>query len=93
MTESREALGNQEALGFTPPLWYKRSLTSKSGKLVLWDTSLSSSWSAGFVNKVVIPPLSNLLPISPFIGLSCGKLYELGLSNGFWPSQEFCCLG
>ena len=83
MTESRGAHGNQEVFDFTPPLQYKRSLNSKSGKLVLWGTSPSSSWSAGFLNKVVIPAPTTPLPISLFIGLSCGKLYELGLSSGF----------
>ena len=41
------------------PFQHKRSLNSNSGKVVLWDTSPSSSQSAGFPNKVTIPCLNN----------------------------------
>ena len=34
---------------------YKRSLNSNSGKMVLWNSSPPSSWSAGFTNKVTVP--------------------------------------
>ena len=36
------------------PFQYKRSLNSTSGKMVFWGTGPPSSWSAGFLNKVVI---------------------------------------
>ena len=56
----------------------KQHLNSNSVKMVLWDTSLPSSPSAGFLNKVTI-----LCPntLSQFNGLSCSKYYDLGLGN------------
>ena len=47
--------------------------------MVLWDTSPPSSQFAGFLNKVAIPCPNNSSLY--FIGLSCGKQYELGLGN------------
>ena len=37
------------------PSEYKRSLNSNSDKRVLWDRSLPSPGSAGFLNKVAVP--------------------------------------
>ena len=47
------------------------------GKMVLWDTSPPSSWSAGFPNKVTIPCPNT----SPLDLLACRAVsqYELGL--------------
>ena len=42
------------------------------------DTTLPSSQSAGFLNKVIFLALT---PVSRFTGLSCGEQSELGLSN------------
>ena len=41
------------------PFEYKRCLNSNSGKMVLWDSSPASSWSASFLNKISIPPGPN----------------------------------
>ena len=41
------------------PFWYKRSLNSNSGNVVLWGMS-PPSWFAGFPDKVVIPCSNNL---------------------------------
>lgn len=48
------------------------------GKMVLWDTNLPHSWSAGFINKVktTCPKL-----ISWFIDMSCSQQYEFGFCN------------
>ena len=55
-TSPLEADWHQEMFDFTPsPFSKKRSLNSTPGKMVLWDTSPSSSRSAGFLNKVAIP--------------------------------------
>lgn len=40
-------------------LFYKRNWHPNPGKMVLWDTSPSSSGSAGFLNKVNIPYPNN----------------------------------
>lgn len=51
-----EADQNQEMLDFALSHFStKRSLNSNLGMKVLWDTSLPSSGSMGFLNKVAIP--------------------------------------
>ena len=55
---------------------YKRRLNSISGEMVLWDTSLPSSLSAGFPSKVALP----------FAPTTCrsvwfGKQHQLGFST------------
>ena len=47
-----EVAWNQEMFDFTPSPFSIRD--ANSGKMVLWDVSLPSSWSAGFVNKVTL---------------------------------------
>ena len=55
------ALGSLQGPATSPPLWYKRSLKSNSGQIVLWDMNMPSFWSAVFLNKVAIL-CSNALP-------------------------------
>ena len=59
------------------PFSYKRSLNSDLGKMILWDTSLPSSWSAGFLNKVAISCLNTL-----FLDLlACHALISMSLDS------------
>ena len=58
----------------TLPFYYKRSLNSNSGKIVLLDTNEPFSWSADFLNKVTIP-CSNTLSIY----LACHVLSSMTL--------------
>ena len=53
----QEMCNNQQ---YSLPCKFKRILKSISGKMVLCDTSLTSSWSVGFPNKVTVPCPSNL---------------------------------
>ena len=59
---------------------YKRNLNSNLGKMVLWDTSLPSSQSAGFPNKVAIlhPNDSNCS------SLACSSLSSMNLDSVRW---------
>ena len=49
--QCQEICSNDE---YSFPFENKRSLNSNLDKMILWDTSPSSSWSAGFPNKVTI---------------------------------------
>ena len=54
---------------YTLPFYYKRSLNSNSGEMVLWDTNDAFFSSTDFLNKVTIA-CPNTLSLYVF-GLSC----------------------
>ena len=73
----------QDLLELTPkkkkkcPFSYKINLNSDLGKMILWDTSLPSSRSAGFLNKVAISCLNTLrLDL-----LACHALISMSLDS------------
>ena len=59
-TSPLESGQNQEIFDFThSPFSIKGAGILTEGKMVLWDTSPPSSWSAGFPNEVAIPCPNN----------------------------------
>ena len=62
-----------------PSLWLcKEPAIQIPTRWLLWDISLPSSWSEGFLNKVLFLAST---PCLRFIVLLCGKQIKLGLGN------------
>ena len=76
------------------PFSCKRSQNSNSGTLVLWDTSPSSSQSAGFLNKVTIPRPNNssvdLLVCRVVSSTSLNLVIVLKECDSFETTEDWC---